>query len=105
MASSGDDFVEVEHAVVIGDFFEEWGCSFEYLRVDLFFAGAFVCGLKHILQRSNDVRTLSEEELITLAQAGQNEAATIAAQSLDSMSKRMAAESPTPPKRWWQFWR
>ena len=101
MASSHDDRIQAEHPIVIGDAFRELALFFEFLRIDLFLAGAFSCGLKHILQRSNDVRTLPEEELITLAQAGQKEAAAIANRTLASM----AAESPAPPRRWWRFWR
>ncbi len=101
MASSHENRVDAEHGMVIGDCFEEFALFFDYLRIDLFFAGAFVCGLKHISQRTTDVRRLSEEELTSLVEAGQTEAAAIAARTLDSM----ACESSSKSKRWWQFWR
>ena len=101
MASSHDDRVEAEHPLVIGDAFKESALLSEYLRIDLLFTGAFGCVLKHILQRTTDVRTLSDEELTSLAEAGQREAAAIAARTLDSMAR----ESSRQPKRWWQFWR
>ncbi|NLW86678.1 MAG: hypothetical protein GXY38_07365 [Planctomycetes bacterium] len=102
-ASAHESRVEAEHPVMIGGFFEEFTLFIEYLRIDLFFAGAFTCGLKHILQNTSDVRSVSEEELTRLAQAGQKEAAEIASRTLESITKK--SKSVSNDKRWWQFWR
>ena len=101
MASSNDDRVEAEHPLVIGDAFKESALLSEYRGIDLLFAGAFCCVLRHILQCTTDVRMLSDEELTSLAEAGQREATANAARTLDSRAR----ESSGQPKRWWQFWR
>jgi hypothetical protein len=95
MASSHADRVDPKHPIMIGDALQEFALFLEYLRVDLCFAGAFECGLKHVLQRTNDVRTLSEEELTSLVRAGQKEAAAIVARTLESMA-RESAPKPKP---------
>ena len=101
MASSRDDRVRAESPLVIGDAFQEFSLLLGYLRIDLLYAGPFSCVLKHIFQRTRDVRTLSEDELVALAQAGQTEAAAIAAQIPD-LTSLLASPRKQP---WWQFWR
>jgi len=101
MASQHTDCVQAEHPLMIGSFFKETALFFDYVRIDLFFGGGFSCGLRHIFQRTTDVRKLPEEELTSLAQAGAREAAAIAARTLDSMLREPSAQ----PKRWWEFWR
>lgn len=86
---------------MIADAFKEFALLSEYQKIDLLFALPFCRVLKHILQRTTDVRTLSDEELTSLAEAGQREAAATVARTLDSMAR----ESSDQSKRWWQFWR
>lgn len=115
MASTHDDHVEENPPFVICDIFTELDRRYWHLRTDLIFAGAFCCALKHIFQRTNDVRNLSEAEFSSLVEAGQEEARPIAKKMIKSLTMAQAElhgkiESLSPDrsvkaKHWWQFWR
>lgn len=74
MISSHDDHVEESPPFVLCDIYKELDLRYWHLRIDWSIAGAFDCALKHVFQRTNDVRTLSEEEFRSLVEAGQKEA-------------------------------
>ena len=96
VASSHGDHVEEQHPVIIGDFLREFDASLAYLRIDHLCAGAFLCALKHILQRTNDVRTLSEQELLELAVVGQDEGIAAAPVREDVVAQSSSARRYAP---------
>ena len=115
MASSRDDRVEKNPPWVICDIFADLPRRSAHLRIDWFFAGSFGCALKHICHRTNDLRTLSEEEFRSLVQAGEQEAIPLAKEMSDVLRSSeeelyaklgaLANDPPVEAKRWWQFWR
>ena len=88
MASAHQNRVAAGHPLIIGDIFQEHSILLGLVAIDLMCAGRFGCALKHMFQRTNNVRTLSEGELAKLACAGAKEGAEIAEESIMRMNNR-----------------
>jgi hypothetical protein len=101
LASSQESRVEELSPIIISDYFDKFNLLLEYQQVDLYWAEGFSGALIHIFEHTNDIRTLSEDQLIALAHAGREEALARVAQAVKATSQVPLAEQ----KRWWQFWR
>lgn len=101
-SSSDGDIVTIGPRVItLRDAFQRHELQVRAVCLDMQIAGWFRCGLKHILQRANDIRELSGQEIVELAARGQIEADAITAKAFE----KMRCDKPGKPRRWWQFWR
>ncbi|MCH8151494.1 MAG: hypothetical protein IH830_03870 [Planctomycetes bacterium] len=78
LASGNGNKVVADPAFMIGDYFAEMRFIMAMVPVEMRVDGEFGCCLKHILQATSDVRTLSLERIKELVGAGSREAQQLA---------------------------